>query len=371
MTESIDTSQGRPVLPPDDSAFVQAGGQQKETKGMRESAAGIQKSQDTAVARRIEEKKLQKTDTMQRIVKSDIKKTLDAGEATKSSESPELAKSASVGGDVKMQQVREWVSAYNVSQLYVIMSKILDVLKDSKISAGKQSIQQGIELLKLAKESSGMTKQSYYYQAMEKFTEGMTQFMNAGASAYQAVSTAASTGKAGQEADQQLRQRADALYDRLGGYEPAPGAAAAGPAPMGPLMERRYGIEDLRTLAAAVPDEVGPTSVIRDELKNTIVNYDRAKQDRITNLNQEISAKHQAFSGAINGINNIIQGTIKGDVGRVESEKQMIEGYRNASEGYKQNFSKVEQEQADAIKGLLDFIGRFVEQTGRSTQWRS
>lgn len=350
-------AEGRPELPKG------AGRQVDKDMGVAQTRA------DTGIQIKKKDKILAQADTMTRVSNEDVKRKIIAGESTKTADVPTIpAPKTSAGEGSNADAVRSWYKDSSIAQISNAMAPILDTYKESKKMAGQAAIEQAKQIqLMQTKEMPEKTRAAANQEAVKKFTEAMSNFMNAASSVYTAVETTSNIGAAGREVDAEINAKAEEVNNVVN-----PGANVVG----GGMDEAAVPGANLprpsnEMLAAEVPGEAEHIANARKSLRQLMDSRSTLVSNKITNLNQVTNAQGQALSGAINGVSNTIQGVLQGQIGIIEAEKQVIDGYRNAFETFKQNSSKVESEQADAIKGLLDFMSRFVEQTGRSIQSRA
>jgi hypothetical protein len=369
------------ATPPRDEPGFAAEGRPELPKGsarLADKDMGVAQTRaDTGIQIKKKDKIITQADTMTRVAKEDVKRQIIAGESTRAADVPAIPapKVAAAGEGSNADAVRSWYKDSSIAQISNAMAPILDTYKESKKMAGQAAIEQGKQIQEMqTKEMPARTRAAANKEAMMKFTEGMSNFMSAASSVFTAVATTSNIGEATREIDAQINAKGDEVYHLA---NPGAGGAAGGvdPAAVGappvPPRDNTVAGQTNEDLAREVPGEAANLANAREGFRKLMDSRSTLVSNKLSSLNQITSAQGQALSSAINGVSSVLQGVIKGDIGIIEAEKQVIEGYRNAAETFKQNSSKVESEQADAIKGLFDFMSRFVDQTGRSIQSRA
>ena len=233
-----------------------------------------------------------------------------------------------------------WFKPSFTAAFYAVMTEVLNLKRDTHFKEYQTELQTRIGLIDMAKANSALTRESYNLQAKEKMIEAIQSAVSAGSSAFQIAATARNYGKAQKMYDDELKIRKGRVRDEAGIKLADPGT----PIPLAkdtdsPMLKQR-----------------------RQELDSWETQRGYEIQKNAQHLNQyETQIKFQILEQMNKTVGSIMQAGIKTEMGIVEAQKQMNEGWMQALNKYNDTSGKSRDDAKADFDRFLDFINRLID----------
>ncbi len=234
-----------------------------------------------------------------------------------------------------------WFKPSYTAAFYAVMTNILNLKRDTHFKEYETELQTRIGLVDMAKANASLTIESYNLQAREKYIEAIQSGISAGFSTIQVFATAHNYGKAKETYDNELKTRQGRV--------------------------RQQAIDD----GIQLVDDNAPLPQITDsamlkqrrqELDTWITQEAYEIQKNAQYLSQyETQPRFQILEQLNKTVGSVLQGGIKTEMGFVESQKQMNEGYMQALNKYNDTSAKSRDDAKADFDRFLDFLNRLID----------